>query len=231
MLREGGLEPGARVLDAGAGRGRLVTALRSAGYDATGIDTSERSVALAQSAGTPVEARAIAEHRDERLDAVVLWHVLEHLERPHEALTRVAGWLRPGGRLLIGVPNIGSLQARIGGDAWLHLDAPRHRSHFTPGGLAQLLDRAGFEAPAVRHLVWEHNVHGMWLALLGRMGMQPNLPFHLVKRNARARPADLPALLAGAPLLPVTLALELAATRAGRGGTVAALARLPVHVA
>jgi SAM-dependent methyltransferase len=225
ILRRAGLAPGARVLDAGAGRGRLVAALRAAGYDARGIEPSRRSAGMAEAAGEPVQLRSIEEHREEGLDAVALWHVLEHVDDPRATLDRLRGWLAPGGLLLLGVPNPASLQARIGGDGWLHFDAPRHRSHFTPLGLERLLERSGFHPGRIHHLVWEQNPHGMWMAMLTRLGMRPGFPFHLLKRNIDPRPRDLALMALGVPLAPVALATELAAAAMRRGGTVAALAR------
>ncbi|MEX2195811.1 MAG: class I SAM-dependent methyltransferase [Thermoleophilaceae bacterium] len=222
MLRRAGVAPGARVLDAGAGRGRLVAALGAAGFDARGIEPSARSVAQAVA---PVEQRTIGEHYDDGLDAVVLWHVLEHLDDPAAALRRIAGWLRPGGMLLLGVPNAASLQARIGGPGWLHFDAPRHRTHFTPAGLDAILAATGFAPARTHHLVWEHNLHGMWMAMLTRLGMRPGFPFHLLKRNIDPRPKDLALLALGVPLAPLATALEAGAAAARRGGTVAILAR------
>ena len=49
----------------GAGRGRLVTALQRAGYEARGIDPSARSAS--------VSPETIEAHSDEGLDAVVMW--------------------------------------------------------------------------------------------------------------------------------------------------------------
>jgi SAM-dependent methyltransferase len=118
-----GLVAGPRVLDVGAGRGRLVASLRRAGLDASGIDPSGR--------GDLVERRAIEEVSASDLDSTVMWHVLEHLDDPGSALERVRGWLRPGGTLVVASPNLDSWQARIAGPAWLHFDAPRHRVHFT----------------------------------------------------------------------------------------------------
>jgi SAM-dependent methyltransferase len=221
MLKRAGLDGGARVLDAGAGRGRLVEALRRAGFDARGIEPSARGDDPA------IERRAVEEHEDSGLDAVVLWHVLEHLADPAGALVRIRGWLRPGGLVLVGLPNAASLQARLAGDGWLHWDAPRHRVHLTPRGLEALLRRAGLEPARTAHMVWEHNPAGMWMALLTRLGMTPGFPFHLLKRNVPARPRDLALLGLGLPLAPVALALELGAAATRRGGTIAALARLP----
>lgn len=225
LLRRAGLEPGSRVLDAGAGGGRLVEELRRRGYDAAGIEPSERSAAMAQAGGRPVSRRAIDEHDDEGLDAVVLWHVVEHLEDPLGALDRVAGWVRPGGLVLVGVPNAASWQARVAGRGWLHWDAPRHRLHLTPSGLAALLRRAGLEPARSTHMVWEHNPAGMWMALLSRAGMAPGLPFHLLKRNASVRPRDAALLVAGVPLAPVAMALEGIAAAGRHGGTIALVAR------
>ena len=73
-------------------------------------------------------------------DLVVLWHVLEHLDVPAATLDRIRGWLKPGGRLVVAVPNISSVQAQIGEDRWFHQDVPRHRVHFSPEGLGALLE-------------------------------------------------------------------------------------------
>jgi hypothetical protein len=127
--------------------------------------------------------------------------------------------------MLVGVPNAASLQARVAGPGWLHLDVPRHRIHLTPGGLKALLGRAGFEPVATSHLVWEHNPAGMWMALLTRAGMQPGLAFHWLKRTRGPVARDVPALLLAIPLAPVALVAELAAAALGRGGTIACVAR------
>jgi len=227
-LRRAGLAPGARVLDVGAGTGRLVADLAARGYAASGIEPAARSAAAAAAGGRGrTAARAtIDDHSERDLDAIVLWHVLEHLDDPRPALRRLRGWLRPGGLLLVAVPNPGSLQARIAGAAWMHWDAPRHRVHLTPRGLRALLGATGFEQVRAEHLVWEHNPGAMWMALLSRLGLPPALPFHLLKRNARARPRELALLgAAGPPLLPVALALEVLAAVGRRGGTVAVVAR------
>lgn len=227
LLRRAGVPRGARVLDVGAGRGRLVAALGRAGFAVTGIEPSARGADSAAAAGRPVSRASIEEHSSSDLDAVVLWHVLEHLDEPAEALRRVGGWLRPGGVVLAGVPNLGSVQAAIAGEGWLHLDVPRHRVHLTPRGLEALFARAGLEPGGVEHMVWEHNPAAMWMALLTRAGMTPGFPFHLLKRNVPTRPRDLALLAAGLPLAPVAVGLEALAASAGRGGTVAATARRP----
>jgi SAM-dependent methyltransferase len=220
---------GARVLDAGAGQGRFVAAARAAGYEATGIEPARRGVQRAAQIGAPVTMAGIddADLAPGSLDAVVLWHVLEHLERPGPALERIRGWLRPGGGLLVGVPNLASWQARLGGSRWFHLDVPRHRTHFTVAGLGRLLQRSGFEVTAVHHRLLEHNPYGMWQSGVNRLTARPSYLYNLLKRNVPLSWRDLALTGLALPLVPVAAVAELVAGLAGRGGTVAVLARRP----
>jgi SAM-dependent methyltransferase len=221
-LLRGTLPPPARLLDVGAGRGRFVAAARAAGYDARGLEPSLRGVRAAREAyGVALERAGIedASVADGSLDAVTLWHVLEHVEDPGAALDRIAGWLRPGAVLLMGVPNVASVQARVGGTRWFHLDLPRHRTHFTPAGLEALLAAHGFAAGRTTHVLAEHNPFGMWQSAVRTR--TPSYAYHLLKRNVPVRPGELALTAAALPLVPVAAAAELAAGLRGRGGTIA----------
>jgi SAM-dependent methyltransferase len=222
--------PGPRLLDVGAGRGRFVAAARAAGFDADGIEPSARGVRAAREQYA-VELRAddiaTATVAPGSLDAITLWHVLEHLDDPAAALARLAGWLRPGGVILIGVPNLASWQAAIGGARWYHLDVPRHRTHFTPEGLRLLLARTGLEPLASTQILAEHNPFGMWQSIVNRLTKRPSYLYNLLKRNTPPERRDLAITLAALPLIPIAAALELAAGLAGHGGTIAVLARRP----
>jgi 2-polyprenyl-3-methyl-5-hydroxy-6-metoxy-1,4-benzoquinol methylase len=223
------IRPPARVLDSGAGRGRFVLAARRAGYDAEGIELDPARAAAAAAAGAPVRAVGIedADVPAGSLDAVVCWHVLEHVAHPAAAAARLAGWLRPGGVLLAGTPNLASLQARIGGARWYHLDLPRHRTHFTVAGLHALLRGAGLETVATHHVLAEQNPYGMWQSLVNRATPTPSYLFRFLKREVPLHPGELATSLIAVPLLPLAALAELAAGLAGRGGTVAAVTRMP----
>src|SRR2546423_1145175 len=197
--------PRGRLLDVGAGRGRFVAAARAAGYDATGLEPAPGRVAAATAEHHVALATRGIEEADVApgsQDAVSLWHALEHVEAPGEATARVASWLRPGAGLLVGVPNLGSLQARIGGERWFHLDVPRHRTHFTVSGLLALLRRHGLTPVAVHHVLAEHNAFGMWQTLVNRVTQSPSYLYHLLKRNARVASADLAVTALALPLAP-----------------------------
>jgi SAM-dependent methyltransferase len=219
--------PPARLIDAGAGRGRFVAAARRAGYDATGFepDPARAAAAAAYEVELPVDTVETAEVEPGSVDAVTLWHVLEHTDDPDLAIARIATWLRPGGALLVGVPNLDSLQSRLGGARWYHLELPAHRTHFTPAGLDALLRRHGLEPVRTKHVMAEHNPFGMWQSLVNRVTRRPSYLFRLLRREAPLDARDLAVTILALPLLPVAAALELAAGLARRGGTIAVLAR------
>jgi SAM-dependent methyltransferase len=212
--------PGAQLLDVGAGRGRFVHSALRSGYRARGIEPSAQMPGI-------IERAAIEDARvpPQSLDVVTVWHVLEHTNDPRAALSRIHGWLRPGGYLLIGVPNLSSVQARIGGERWYHLDVPRHRVHFTPVGISALLAACRFEALKTHHVLAEHNPFGMWQSVASLATAQPSYLYNLLKHNAPLRSWDLPITAFALPLAPIAALAELIAGMAGRGGTIAVIAR------
>ena len=211
--------PGATVIDAGAGQGRFIARARAAGYRATGFDPHPRGdgVAIGSVEGAEVAPGSA--------DVVCLWHVLEHLSDPGAALARVREWLVPGGALIVAVPNRASWQARIGGGRWFHLDVPRHRVHFTPGGLSGLLGARGFAVIGIEHRLREHNPYGLWQSVVNRVGRSPSWLFQRLKGNAGWEPGQLLLTVVALPLIPVAYAIERLAGARGRGGTIVVLAR------
>lgn len=226
LARAGARAPGT-LLDIGAGRGRFVAQARAAGWDARGVEPSLRGVGGARALGIELERGEIGDATVAAgsLDAATLWHVLEHVDDPNAAVERIAGWLRPGGALLVGVPNLGSVQARVGGARWYHLDVPRHRTHFTVAGLHALLRRHGLEPVATHHVLAEHNPFGLWVSLVSRATRVPSWLYHALKRNAPLRSRDALITVAALPLAPVAVVVEVAFGLVGRGGTVAVVAR------
>jgi SAM-dependent methyltransferase len=79
----------------------------------------------------------------ERYDAIVLWHSLEHLPTPWLVIGSASRALKPGGVLLIAIPNIDSYDSRVMRENWVHLDAPRHLYFYAPEALSALCLRFG----------------------------------------------------------------------------------------
>lgn len=87
-----------------------------------------------------------------QFDSIVMEHILEHVEDPVALLRRVKGWLKPGGRLLVGVPNAGSVHRLVAVKMGLLKEAGElnardlalgHRRVYTWAALRADLERAG----------------------------------------------------------------------------------------
>jgi SAM-dependent methyltransferase len=224
ILRSVGAPP-ASVLDIGAGRGAFVAGATASGYRATGLEPGPSGESAQATNGiirATLEDAAIPEGS---IDVATMWHVLEHLDRPAESLELVSRWLRPGGALIVAVPNLGSWQARLGGRRWFHLDVPRHRAHYTPAGLSAVLQRAGLAPVRHRRLLLEHTYYGMAQTVMNRFTDQQSYLYNAIKRNATLLSPDLGRTILCLPLIPVAAVIELLGGLTGHGGAMVFVAR------
>ncbi len=122
--------PSGRLMEIGPAFGLFARAAQQAGFDVHAIERDERCCEyLRNVVGVRVThsddvVRALGDVED--VEVVALWHVLEHLSDPLAVLAAAADRLRPGGILVVATPNPESLQFRLFGSHWTHLDAPRH---------------------------------------------------------------------------------------------------------
>jgi 2-polyprenyl-3-methyl-5-hydroxy-6-metoxy-1,4-benzoquinol methylase len=82
---------------------------------------------------------------DEKYDAVVFWHNLEHLANPWATLEKASEHLTLGGIIIISTPNPDSLQFKIFKKYWVHLDAPRHLTLIPKNVLSEFLTKKGMQ--------------------------------------------------------------------------------------
>jgi 2-polyprenyl-3-methyl-5-hydroxy-6-metoxy-1,4-benzoquinol methylase len=136
------------LLDIGCGSGTFLHVARSHGFVPHGMDASATAVGIAQGQyGLPVRQGEIGSKvwNGHQFDFITMFHVLEHLLSPGEGLRFAGRLLKPTGTLVIQVPNISSIQARLFGTRWYGLDVPRHLINFSPKALGFLLNEAGYE--------------------------------------------------------------------------------------
>ena len=223
------LAQGASILDVGCGDGRLLRSFQAIGrYELHGIElpgpAAERAAKipavhlhLGTLEGTEFPAASY--------DLITLVHVFEHLSMPRETLDQLTRLVRPGGRLFLAFPNIGSWQARVFREDWFHLDPPRHLNLVPPRTVIAHLRSRGFRLLEARHLCLEQNTYGWLQSALNRVDHHRNFLYERLKRNRSYLP-DRGAISVGAHaafaglLLPPALLLDFASAVAGSGATV-----------
>ena len=223
---------GGRVLDIGCGRGTLLSELADRGFEVHGTEVSRAAV---EGADSRAEIRiasnlAAAEYPEDHFDLVILWHVLEHLPDPRETVREIHRVLRPGGEVVIAVPNFSSWQARWSGAAWFHLDPPRHLYHFPLAALESLLSDCAFECRSAHHFSLRQNPFGWVQSWMNkRPRWRRNLLYEFLQRRRRREEYDRwtkAVLLAVFVLgMPAGLLLEIVASAVRTGATVHVVAR------
>lgn len=219
-----------KILDVGCGRGFLLQTLRSLGFEPYGVELSEHAAYNAvHKLRIPVHVGplATAPHAAGTFSAVIFWHTLEHFAEPFGMLKKAGELLKPGGLLVVAVPNSESLQAEVSGPDWFHLDVPRHYWHFGAKSLRSAIEAQGFDVVQVDHFAFEQNPYGWLQSLLNMMTPRFNFLYDWLKaKSARSapllkNPRQSLWTIAWTPVL-APLAVLLTVIEAGlrRGGTV-----------
>ena len=148
-----------RLLDVGCATGNYLVECREAGLDVAGVEPAQWAAEQAAARGLSIWPSALADATIPAgsFDAVTLWDVIEHLERPVEDLRTIAEAIRPGGHVVVGTPVENGWDARLWGERWAGWDTPRHLSVFSEAGLETLLNTNGFS------VVWKGWVHESYL--------------------------------------------------------------------
>lgn len=122
--------PGGRLLEVGPAFGVFAWQAKQAGFVVDVIEMDSRcceylqgtlGVNVTQSDDPPAAMKTLPQH-----EVIAIWHVLEHLPDALAFLRVAADNLKPGGVLVIAMPNPDAWQFKVMGRRWPHLDAPRH---------------------------------------------------------------------------------------------------------
>ena len=149
-----------RVLEMGYGTGLVTGELLARGIPIEVVEGSPKLVAVAREEHADLvvhEALFEAFVPAEPFDVVLAMHIAEHVDEPVELFKTVRSWLRPGGAIIVVVPNAESLHRRLavrmGLQARLDDLSPRdhlvgHQRVYDLTGLTADLAAAGFAANA-----------------------------------------------------------------------------------
>lgn len=145
--------PPSRVLDLGCSGGLLAERVRELGHHVTGLDYLEvPGVRDRTDAFIQVDlAKGIPPEVGDGYDVVIAGDIIEHLPRPRKILGDIRQVLRPGGQVLLSVPNFGHWYPRtravfglFGYDRRGILD-DTHLRFFTRSTLRRMVRNCGFD--------------------------------------------------------------------------------------
>ncbi len=217
-----------RFLDVGSGMGEVLLAAKDRGWEVQGVEPERTGAQVALDRGLPVAVALLEESGlpERSWDVVGAFHVLEHIPDSSSFLRTLARWAKPGGHVVIEVPNFGSLQRRRGRENWVDLRPLQHVVHFTPATLERTLRANDLEPQLIRTPTYvgppQHLDHAVSDLARGdrlRRLMAPLAPKH----GSNGDQARVPAKAGWMALR----AIESLYDRAGKGTVVLAVARVP----
>ena len=140
-----------QLLDIGAGTGAFAAFMQQHGWRVTGLepDAGARAKARELHGISLLETDALFQLPEGSFDVITMWHVLEHVHALHEYLAQLKKLLKPGGILLIAVPNYTSADAVKYQQYWAAYDVPRHLYHFSPKSMRLLTEKHGMKVKQV----------------------------------------------------------------------------------
>jgi len=119
-------EPRGALLDVPAGEGALAERLIAAGFEVTCCDLYPEIFRLDSVSITRGDLNGVLPFANQSFDYVTCLEGLEHIENPQQAMREFARVLRPGGTVIVSVPNILNIEERL---KWLLYG---YTSHFKP---------------------------------------------------------------------------------------------------
>ena len=163
-----------RILDVGCGAGFLANNLAQQGFQVTGLDASESSLAVARrydATGTVIYQTGDAyelPYADESFEAVCAMDFLEHIEKPDQVITEIARVLKPDGLFFFHTFNRNFLAwlIVIKGVEWVVKNTPRDlhilKLFIKPAELKAMCERSGLHMESLQGFVPKINQRAFW---------------------------------------------------------------------
>jgi len=156
------------VLDVGCGNPSFLELLQqSSKVNCTGIDFSDSGWKGKNYPNIDLKKVTIEDYiTDKQFDVITLWHYLEHDYNPSQTIQTLYNCLKPGGKVIIEVPDYKSISAKIQKSYWQGWHSPRHISLLTKKSFALLFQKDKWEIK--KHLRYG-TLDAFTLWWLGRM--------------------------------------------------------------
>lgn len=134
------------LLDIGCSTGWITSIANDVGFNAKGLEANPNAAAIAREKFGLDVYEGFVEDLDieQRFDAVVMFHVLEHFVDPIATLEKVKSILKENGKLLIVVPNAKSIGTKIFKENY-NWNIKHHISFFSEKSLEMTLQKSGLK--------------------------------------------------------------------------------------
>ncbi|WID98768.1 class I SAM-dependent methyltransferase [Bosea vestrisii] len=132
------------LLDVGCGVGYFVLAAKD-DFDAEGLEIEQTAVDQAALIGARVRLgdALVQEENPKRYDVVTLWDVFSGFTEPQETAARLLDRVADGGRLVLTMPDAGSLVARLARARWPLMIPPGNMQFYTEASARRLFAGLG----------------------------------------------------------------------------------------
>lgn len=170
-------------IDVGAGDGsflQTVSAKRKLGVE---ISLSGRSLMQEKSINVATPGNFL-KSKKLNADVISFWHSLEHVNDPRKYLLASFKNLKENGNLIIGIPNINSLESALFKDKWFHLAPKYHMWHFSPFSITYLLEDCGFTVKKIDYFSFEHHFAGLIQSAINKTSGSSDILHKLFKRRS-----------------------------------------------
>lgn len=166
--------PKGSVLDIGCGVGDFLCQMQHNDWNITGIepDSDARAIAFNRLNRCVFTPQNYDLFDDSSFDLITMWHVLEHVEDLHFQIHELQRLLKPGGRLLLALPNFQSFDALHYQQYWAAWDVPRHLNHFSSDTIRSIVCSLSFQFIDCQKLRWD----SYYISYLSESYMHHSLP-------------------------------------------------------
>ncbi len=176
------------ILEVGVGEGHFLQAAEGRGYEVQGVELNPKGAERARSLGFRIHESTLDELRkqtEQYFDAVCSFQVLEHVPNPRAFLEGMIRMIKPGGRMILSVPNAAVMRRIDPLNQELLNQPPHHMGHWDEAVFRALEDLLPLRVKSV-HLERLASYHVGWMVngylrnLLSPLGQ--TLPRLLVNR-------------------------------------------------
>ncbi len=146
------IKPNSTVLDVGSGSGISILEIQKLGGKAYGVEPDPNAQRIAKELQMSVFQGFITDNPFPNLkfDFITASQVLEHDPTPNKFLIAAKNKLKKNGLIILGFPNMDSINRKIFGSRWLHWHVPYHLNFFTQKSISILAKSAGLKIVKIR---------------------------------------------------------------------------------